>query len=109
MMPTFTGTAFFTEKEKFDKLDFSDVDKKPFSKITNDGWIGIIQRYFRSFLDFTWRLKPRVLSKKIADNMYSVGVITQLPEILDGQTVPLHLLCLLAHKPRMRLMKQPRE
>ena len=55
MMPTFTGPAFFTEKEKFDKLDFSDVDKKSFSKITNDGWIGIIQRYFAA----TWILNPR--------------------------------------------------
>ena len=61
MMPTFTGTAFFTEKEKFDKLDFSDVDKKPFSKITNDGWIGIIQRYFAASWILPGDLSSRVL------------------------------------------------
>ena len=87
MMPTFTGPAFFTEKDKFDKLDFSDVDKKPFSKITNDGWIGIIQRYFAA----TWILSgegPREFyTKKISDNMYSVGVITKLPEISAGQAI----------------------
>ena len=87
MMPTFTGPAFFTEKEKFDKLDFSDVDKKSFSKITNDGWIGIIQRYFAA----TWILSGDVArefyTKKIAENMYSVGVITKLSEIPAGQAI----------------------
>ena len=87
MMPTFIGPAFYTEKEKFDKLDFSDVDKKPFSKVTNNGWIGIIQRYFAA----TWILSEdssrEFYTKKIADNMYSVGVISKLPTILAGQTV----------------------
>ena len=87
MMPTFTGTAFFTDKEKFDKLDFSDVDKKPFSKITNDGWIAIIQRYFAASWILPGDTNREFYSKKIADNMYSVGVITQLPEISDGKTV----------------------
>jgi YidC/Oxa1 family membrane protein insertase len=86
MMPTFTGPAFFTEKEKFDKLDFSDVDKKSFSKIANDGWIGIIQRYFAA----TWILPKDIArefyTKKIFDNIYSVGVITKLSEIPAGQT-----------------------
>jgi YidC/Oxa1 family membrane protein insertase len=87
MMPTFTGPAFFTEKEKFDKLDFSDVDKKPFSKITNDGWIGIIQRYFAASWILPEDIAREFYTKKISDNMYSVGVITKLPEISEGQTI----------------------
>ncbi len=87
MMPTFTGPAFFTEKEKFDKLDFSDVDKKPFTKITNDGWIGIIQRYFAASWILPEDIAREFYTKKISDNMYSVGVITKLPEISEGQTI----------------------
>ena len=87
MMPTFTGAAFFTEKDKFDKLDFSDVDKKAFSKITNDGWIGIIQRYFAASWILPGDVAREFYTKKIAENMYSVGVITKLPEISAGQVV----------------------
>ena len=86
MMPTFTGPAFFTEKEKFDKLDFSDVDKKSFSKVTDNGWIGIIQRYFAASWILPKDLSREFYTKKIADNMYSVGVISKLPTILAGQT-----------------------
>ena len=78
MMPTFTGTAFFTDEEKFDKLDFSDVDKKSFSKITNSGWIGIIQRYFATSWILPDSLTREFYTKKISDDMYSVGVITKL-------------------------------
>lgn len=85
MMPTFTGPAFYTDKEKFDKLDFSDVNKKSFSKITDNGWIGIIQPYFAA----TWILPPDLsrefYTKKIAENIYSVGVITKLKDIPGGQ------------------------
>jgi YidC/Oxa1 family membrane protein insertase len=87
MMPTFTGPAFFTETEKFDKLDFSDVDKKSFSKVTNNGWIGIIQSYFAASWILPGELSREFYTKKIADNMYSVGVISKLPTILEGQTV----------------------
>ena len=66
MMPTFTGPAFFTEKDKFDKLDFSDVDKKSFSMVTNDGWIGIIQRYFAASWILPEKIAREFYTKKIA-------------------------------------------
>jgi len=87
MMPTFTGAAFFTKKEKFDKLDFSDVDKKAFSKIGNDGWIGIIQRYFAASWILPGDSEREFYTKKIAEDMYSVGLISKLPDILEGQTI----------------------
>ena len=49
MMPTFTGVSYFTNADKFKKIDFDDIDvQKPFTQNANDGWIGIIQRYFAS-------------------------------------------------------------
>ena len=76
MMPTFTGPAFFTEKEKFDKLDFSDVDKKSFSKIANDGWIGIIQRYFAA----TW-----ILPKDIAREFYTKKIFYTAIKLISSK------------------------
>ena len=85
MMPTFTGPAFFTDKEKFDKLDFSDVNKKSFSKITDNGWIGIIQPYFAATWILPTDLSREFYTKKITDNIYSVGVLTKLKDIPGGQ------------------------
>jgi len=87
MMPTFTGPAFFTKKEKFEKLDFSDVDKKSFSKIANNGWIGIIQRYFAASWILSGDSEREFYTKKISENMYSVGLIAKLPNILEGETI----------------------
>jgi len=85
MMPTFTGTAYFTKEEKFNKLSFSDVDSKDFSLNSSNGWIGIIQRYFAS----TWILPDIVsrefYSKKIAENTYSAGVVIRLGDIGPGE------------------------
>ena len=86
MMPSFTGTAYFNDEEKFTKLAFDDVNKKPFSLITNNGWIGIIQRYFVG----AWILPPQtpreLYSKKVAENIYASGTLASLGELGSGDT-----------------------
>ena len=86
MMPSFTGTAYFNDEDKFTKLAFDDVNKKPFSLITNNGWIGIIQRYFVG----AWILPPQtpreLYSKKVAENIYASGTLASLGELGSGDT-----------------------
>ena len=50
MLPTFTGVAAYTEKDKFQKATFADIDKgkTAFPKNSNDGWIAVLQHYFFS-------------------------------------------------------------
>ncbi len=45
MVPTYTGPAVYTDKEKFQKVAFSDIDKGkvPYPKNSNDGWVGMLQ------------------------------------------------------------------
>lgn len=86
MMPSYTGTSYFTSDDKFNKLAFSDVDDEIFSLNTDNGWIGIIQRYFASAWILPDGIQRKFYSKKIADNVYSAGVITQLPPILENET-----------------------
>lgn len=47
-LPTFTGVAAYTDKEKFKKVDFSAIEKgkAEYPKQADDGWIGILQHYF---------------------------------------------------------------
>ena len=44
MMPTFTGVAVYTDKEKFQKLSFEEIAKAktPYPKNSNDGWIAVL-------------------------------------------------------------------
>lgn len=45
---TFTGPAMYTEEGKFEKIDFSDIQKNKADhvKTASDGWIGLVQHYF---------------------------------------------------------------
>lgn len=81
MMPSFTGTAYYNENDKFSKLSFDDVNEESFSLITNNGWIGIIQRYFASAWILPQEKTREFYSKKVADNIYASGVLSKLENI----------------------------
>ena len=84
MMPSFTGTAYYNENDKFTKLPFDDVKKESFSLVTNNGWIGIIQRYFASAWILPQEQNREFYSKKVADNIYASGILTKLESIPAG-------------------------
>jgi len=96
MMPTFTGVAVYTEKEKFQKLSFEDIAKAktPYPKNSNDGWIAVLQHYFFS----AWLPKngtPREFyTRKLDENLYAAGVIVPADPVSPGAsttvTVPLY-------------------
>lgn len=47
---TFTGPAVYTEQDKFQKVDFSDIEKNKasYARRADNGWIAMIQHYFVS-------------------------------------------------------------
>ena len=96
MLPTFTGVAVYTDREKFLKLPFTDIEKgkATYPKKAGDGWIAIVQHYFLS----AWLPKanaPREYFTQRSDSgLYSAGVILSLGKIEAGSTgtlvVPLY-------------------
>ena len=96
MLPTYTGMAVYTDREKFEKVPFSDVDKGKISypKKSNDGWIAFLQHYFLS----AWlpaNGAPREFYTQRLDNgLYAAGVILSHGSIEPGAnstlTVPLY-------------------
>jgi YidC/Oxa1 family membrane protein insertase len=93
---TYTGAAVYTEKEKFQKLSFSDIekDKATYPKQSNDGWVAMIQLYFLG----AWlpaNDQPREFyAKKLGNDLYNVGVVLPVDPIEPGSmkkiTVPLY-------------------
>ena len=88
-LPTYTGAAVYTDKEKLKKVQFSDIDKGKleYPKQSDDGWIGILQHYFVS----AWLPKEKInrefFAHKLDGDLYSVGVVLPSLTIEPGQSV----------------------
>ncbi len=96
MMPTFTGVALYTDKDKFQKLAFDDIEKGKTQHTQNseDGWIAMLQHYFFS----AWLPRSGVprefYTRRLEDGLYSAGVIVPVGAVATGAsatvTVPLY-------------------
>jgi YidC/Oxa1 family membrane protein insertase len=88
-VPTYTGPAVYTEQEKFQKVEFSDIEKNKakFVKNADNGWAGMLQHYFVS----AWLPKQKTpreyFTKNLGNNLYSVGLISALGTIQPGQKI----------------------
>ena len=95
-VPTYTGPAVYTEQEKFQKVDFSDITKGKikYPQHEDNGWIGMLQHYFVA----AWLPKDKIqrefYTKQLEGNLYSAGVILPVAAIAPGQSakvsVPLY-------------------
>lgn len=82
-LPTFFGAVTFTDAAKFDKVTFDDIGNEPFPGKSNDGWIGLIQRYFAA----VWLPEDTVEREYFMRQNSSgarVGVIVAFGEIAPG-------------------------
>lgn len=86
-LPTYTGAAVYTDKEKFQKVDFSAIEKgkTEYPKQADNGWIGILQHYFVA----AWLPKEKTsreyFTRKLDGDAYSAGVILPVLTINPGQ------------------------
>jgi YidC/Oxa1 family membrane protein insertase len=96
MVPTYTGAAVYTEKDKFEKVSFSDIDKAKikYQKESDNGWIGMLQHYFVAAWIPADKIKREFFTRKLNDGLYSTGVILPVATIAPGQkaviTAPLY-------------------
>ena len=87
---TFTGPAVYTEAGKFQKVEFSDIEKrktgdKPDHETQADnGWVGMVQHYFASAWLLADKTPREVFTRKIDANLYAVGMILPVGELAPG-------------------------
>jgi YidC/Oxa1 family membrane protein insertase len=83
---TFTGPAVYTGAKKYQKLEFEKIekDKAEFEKQSNDGYVAMVQHYFTSAWLLDNEVTREIYARKIADNLFSVGMIRKLPTIAAG-------------------------
>ena len=86
MAQTYTGAAVYTEQSKFQKVSFEDIakGKTPYPKSSDNGWIAIIQHYFVAALLPPDKSPREFYARKLAEDLYSVGVIVPIGPIAPG-------------------------
>ncbi|SDW64779.1 membrane protein insertase YidC [Nitrosomonas communis] len=88
MIPTYLGAAIYTEDEKFQKIQFSDLDKNKadYPQNADNGWIAMLEHYFVSAWLPEQTIPREYFAKRISDNLYTAGVIAPVGAIAPGQT-----------------------
>jgi YidC/Oxa1 family membrane protein insertase len=91
MLPTYTGIAVYTDKEKFQKVDFADVDKGKvnYPKKSNDGWIAMLQHYFLSAWLPANNVAREFYTRHLENGLYAAGVILPIGSIEAGASAKL--------------------
>jgi YidC/Oxa1 family membrane protein insertase len=89
---TFTGPAAYTEKEKFNKLEFTDIEKNKITIPTqvpagDPAWIAMVQHYFASAWIPDDKAKRDIYAGKIDNNLYRIGMQIPLGALTPGVTV----------------------
>lgn len=84
MMPTFTGGAYFTDADKFTKINFADMSEESLSKTSKDGWVGVIQHYFASAWIPSKDVTREFYTKQLSSDNYAIGLVTPSPTVAAG-------------------------
>ena len=82
---TFTGPAVFTNSKKYQKIEFSDIEKNnaDFEKKSDLGYVSMVQHYFASAWLMDDAQTRDLYARKIDTNLYSVGMVAPLPALAN--------------------------
>ena len=83
---TFTGPAIYTEAQKYQKVEFKDIEKGKVDveKQASNGYVAMVQHYFASAWILADGLKRDLFFRKVDTNLYAVGMITPMDSIAPG-------------------------
>ncbi|OGT00925.1 MAG: membrane protein insertase YidC [Gallionellales bacterium RIFCSPLOWO2_02_FULL_59_110] len=86
-LPTYVGAAVYTDQEKFQKVEFAEIEKgkTDYPKQADDGWIGILQHYFVAAWLPKEKTRREYFTRKLDSDAYSVGMILPEQTIDPGQ------------------------
>ena len=89
---TFTGPAAYTGKEKFNKLEFTAIDKNKITIPTqapagDPAWIAMVQHYFASAWIPGDKFARDIYAGKIDNGLYRIGIQTPLGDVAPGSTI----------------------
>jgi YidC/Oxa1 family membrane protein insertase len=83
---TFTGPAIYTAAKKYQKVEFTDIEKNKVDveKQASEGYVAMVQHYFASAWILPDGIKRELFTRKVDTNLYAVGMITALDSLAPG-------------------------
>ena len=83
---TFTGPAIYTEAQKYQKIEFKQIEngKVDVEKQATNGYIAMVQHYFTSAWLLGDGVKRELFQRKVDTNLYAAGMITPFEAIAPG-------------------------
>jgi YidC/Oxa1 family membrane protein insertase len=93
---SYIGPVVYNDSDKFKKVEFGELDKdaadpsrkSPFTRNTDNGWVGMVEHYFvAAWLPTDEPKTPREFyARKLDNGLYAAGVIVPAPPIAPGAT-----------------------
>jgi YidC/Oxa1 family membrane protein insertase len=89
---SFTGAVIYTEEDKYQKLEFGDLEDENVDVSTKDGWVAMIQHYFLASWVPPADQIARFYSKALQDGRYIIGAVvpSKSVQVQPGATATLH-------------------
>jgi YidC/Oxa1 family membrane protein insertase len=102
---SYAGPVIYNETDKFKKIEFGELDKLaadqsrklPYTKSTDNGWVGMVEHYFvAAWLTGDDKKTPREFyARKLDGGLYAAGMIVPVGTIAPGATaevkIPLYV------------------
>ena len=85
---TFTGMAVYSEQDKFQKIDFSDIEKNKanYIKKADNGWIGVVQHYFAAAWIPPQGQQRTIDVLQVQPNLYAIRTVEPVGQIAPNST-----------------------
>lgn len=89
---TFTGPAIYTAVKKYQRVEFREIETGRFDiqKSSPYGYVAMVQHYFASAWMLADGVQRDIFVRKVDNNLYAVGMITQSYDIAPGTTVSIY-------------------
>ena len=86
MAAAFNGAAYYSEKDKFEKISFEDIDDNPLSVDVKGGWVAMLQHYFISaWIPAADEINQFYTRKIKSGGRYAIGMISSEIRVDPGQ------------------------
>ncbi len=72
---SFTGAVIYTEEDKYEKLEFGDLEEENVNVTTKNGWVAMIQHYFLASWVPPTEQMARLYSKALQNGRYIIGAV----------------------------------
>lgn len=86
MIYTYTGGVIYSEEEKYEKIDFSDMEDSTLSRDIKGGWAAMIQHYFVTVWVPVQDQTNHFYTKVVNGSRYILGMVGPQASLPAGQT-----------------------